>query len=46
MKLTRSSTVAEKIKNSNLSSWEIDTNIINFFVTNGYESDYLWNLAD
>ena len=46
MKLTRSSTVAEKIKNSNLSSWEIDANIINFFVTNGYESDYLWNLAD
>jgi pyruvate formate lyase activating enzyme len=45
-KLTRTEQEAQRIKNSNKKTWEINTNMLNVFVSNGYESNELWDLMD
>ena len=45
-KLTRNDESAEKIKSSDKKSWEIDADLLNVFVSNGYESNELWNLME
>jgi pyruvate formate lyase activating enzyme len=45
-KLTRNDESAEKIKNSDKKSWEVDADLLNVFVSNGYESNELWDLME
>ena len=42
--LTRSKQEAERIKNSNKKNWEINADLLNIFVSNGYESKQTWDL--
>lgn len=46
MLLTRTKEQAEKINNSNKKNWTIDADILNIFVSNGYETDELWDKAN
>ncbi len=47
MVLTRSKELAEQIKKADPDSWQISgAEFFNVFVSNGYETDYLWDVAE